>query len=158
MPEIKLYAMVSALKVKRERLLMKKFIISALLSLCATFSIQAASHGPINPSTADLPPQGIAFIPEKDALRALDDLIAVTDKSLAEQKQLRRLTVDYFKVKARYLQDQQNKDNVVQMVKSAHQLQKAMESQNLIHVFDAELLDEIKFFSQIASKKGITRP
>lgn len=125
-------------------------------ALCSPLALSAA--GPINSVTNDLPPQGMAARPEKDPLRTLDDLMALTERSLNDQKQLRRQLVEYYKVKARYLQDPQNKDNIVQMIKAAHQVQQIIEAQHLAYVFDSELLDELKFFSQIASKKGMTRP
>ncbi|MDP1836175.1 MAG: hypothetical protein Q8K75_09675 [Chlamydiales bacterium] len=137
---------------------MKNCCIFAIFLTLFFASAQAASFGPVNASTQDMPPQGMASRPEKDSLRPLDDLIAITEKNLTEQKQLRRLVVEYYKVKARYLQDQLNKDNVIQMVKAAHQLQQSIDAQHLTHVFDPELAEELKFFSQIASKKGLSRP
>ncbi len=126
-------------------------------SVVMVLGIAEMSATPINATTTDLPPLAMAR-PESSPSRQLDDLIIVTEKSLADQKQLKRQVTDYLKVKARYLKDQQNKDNIVQLVKAAHQVQQSIETQRLSYVFDSELLEELKFFSQIASKKGLPPP
>ncbi len=136
---------------------MKTFICALIASVSFVLLVSAASFGPVNSSTEDLPPGGIAR-PESTPLRQLDDIIAVTEKSAIDQKQLRRQLSDYYKVKARYLQDEQNKDNIIQLVKAAHLVQQSINSQHLQYLFDSDLLEELNFFSQIASKKGLPRP
>ncbi len=138
---------------------MHKFLFTVIAAGCLMQSHgMAATFGSVNAVTPDLPPKGMAVRPDKDPLKSLDELIAVTDKSAAEQKQLRRQLIDYFKIKSQHLQDQQNKEVLVQMIQAAFVVQKMIDSLHLSHVFDAELLDELKFFSQIAAKKGIHRP
>lgn len=132
--------------------------ISSVFCIMAFSLCHGATYGAINAVSSDMPPVGIAARPEKDPLRPLDDLIALTEKNLSEQKQLRRQAVEYYKIKTRYLQDKQNKDLVVQMVRAAHQMQQTIEGQRLAQLFDAELLEELKFFSKIAAKNGITKP
>ncbi len=140
---------------------MKKSVIwvCMYLTICLGGSVcYGATYGTINASSNDAPPVDVAARPDKDPLRPLDDLIAITEKNLNEQKLLRKQAVEYYKIKSRYLQDKQNKDLVIQMVRAAHQMQQTIESQRVAQLFDAELLEELKFFAKIAAKNGITSP
>ncbi len=133
------------------------FLLSLNLGLL-TFSQLPAAFGPVHASTGDLPPNSTDLQVKKDDVRQLDDLISLTEKSLSEQKELRNQLVMYHRVKEQYLEDKSNRQQIVRMVKAAHQLLQHIESQHLTHVLEAETLDELHFFSQIASKKGISRP
>lgn len=118
----------------------------------------AASFGPITPSTLDLPPPEIHTQAEKEFLQPLEDLIAITEKNLSEQRQLLSLVRNYQKIKIGYLQNQTSKEAILAMVKSAHQLQSAIETHHFSQLFKPNFLEEIHFFSRIAAKKGLPRP
>ncbi len=131
-------------------------LLSVLLCLAATYA--QAAFGPVDASTGDLPPDSQQLRAEQSPLRQLDDIIAVTKTSLKEQQEIRKELVAYKRTKEQYLQDKDDRQQLVRMVKSAHNLLRHIESQHLSHAFNAELMEELKFFSQIASKKGVPRP
>ena len=93
-----------------------------------------------------------------DTMRQLNDLIEVTESNLAQLRDLRQQFGEYYKIKAKYLLNQQDKKQILRMVKAASRLQKSIQAQNLAHAFDPETVKELAFFSQIASKKGVPRP
>lgn len=93
-----------------------------------------------------------------DTIRQLNDLIEVTEINLSQLRELRQQFVDYQKIKTRYLLNQQDKEQILRMVKAASRLQQAIQTQNLNHAFDPATLKELAFFSQVANKKGIPRP
>ena len=93
-----------------------------------------------------------------DTMRQLNDLIEVTENNLNHLRDLRQQFTEYYKIKAKYLLNQQDRDQILRMVKAASQLQHTIEAQNLSYAFDPETLKELSFFSQIANKKGLTRP
>ena len=93
-----------------------------------------------------------------DTLRQLNDLIEVTESNLGQLRQIRQQFIDYQKIKAQCLSNQQDKEQLLRMVKAASLLQKAILSQNISQSFDPETIKELASFSQIANKKGIPRP
>ncbi len=116
-----------------------------LLFTCGLFSVEPAIEGGYEPVGGN-------------TFRQLNDLIEVTEMNLSQLKELHRQFVDYQKIKAKYLLNQQDKEQILRMVKAASRLQQAIQAQNLSHLFDAETVKELAFFSQIANKKGIPRP
>ena len=93
-----------------------------------------------------------------NTFRQLNDLIEVTEMNLSQLKELHQQFVDDQKIKAKYLLNQQDKEQILRMVKAASRLQQAIQAQNLSHLFGTETVKELAFFSQIANKKGIPRP
>ncbi len=90
-------------------------------------------------------------------LQRLNNLIAVTEQNLENQKTLRQLFLDYQQQQINYLQNSQNKEITLQMVKSAHRLLEGIKANYLIQTFDTEFISQLTFFSQFAVKKGIPK-
>ncbi len=126
---------------------MKRSLILSLAFLFVTCGLSAAEtiEGGYEPAGGD-------------TIRQLNDLIEVTESSLVKLRELRQQFLDYATIKASYLQQQQNKEQILRMVKAAGRLQKTIQAQNLTHTFDPEIIKELAFFSQVASKKGLARP
>ena len=68
-----------------------------------------------------------------DTIRQLNDLIEVTEINLSQLRELRQQFADYQKIKTRYLANQQDKEQILRMVKAASRLQQAIKTQNLNH-------------------------
>lgn len=131
---------------------------SLLFSSLLTYSTAEAAFGSVNPSTTDLPPLEVSAQAQLDPLKQLDNLIAATEKSLAEQKTLRSQLSDYQQLNEQYMQNRQDRQLGIRLVKAARSVLHGIESHQLIHTFDQETLEELRFFSKIGSKKGLPRP
>jgi hypothetical protein len=125
-----------------------------LILICAVFLFSTVA-------AEDLPPEKIMpeMTVEIDAsIRALDQLTAMTERSLAAQRQIRQQMLDYRQIKAQFLQNQQDRELIVRVVKAAYGLQNAIKANHLEDALDSEFMHEIAFFSQIASKKSLPKP
>lgn len=90
-------------------------------------------------------------------LERLDRLIVITEQNLENQKALRQLFVDYQQKQMNYLQNTQDKEITLQMVKSAHRLLESIKANHLIQTFDTEFISQLTFFSQFATKRGVPK-
>ena len=109
-----------------------------------------ASAEPIPPSGEKVSLQG--------ELKMLDDLIALTEESLKNEKRLREDVLEYKKDLELYLSHSSDKETVVKVAKTAHRVLERIKELHLIEAFDPDLISELTLFSQIALKKGIPRP
>lgn len=112
----------------------------------------------IKPATAHVSAGQVETSDVELSLQALDQLISATEQSLAAQRQIREQLSGYGEMKSHYLQDQQNRELVLKLVKAANALQAGIESNRLTDPLDGELLHELAFFSQIAKKKSLPKP
>lgn len=90
-------------------------------------------------------------------LQHLNQLIAITEQNLENQKALRQLFVDYQQQQVNYLQNSQDKEITLQMVKSAHRLLESVKANHLVQTFDTEFISQLTFFSQFATKRGVPK-
>lgn len=90
-------------------------------------------------------------------LKNLDNLISVTEKNLLNQKSLKKLLIDYQQHQLKYLENAQDKEVTLQMVRSAYQLLESIKQNHLTHAFDTEFISQLTFFSQFATKRGIPK-
>ena len=126
---------------------------------CMTSSLQLeAALGAVNPSTNDLPPQEVKVQEPHDPLAELDILISATEKSLQEQKTLRRQIDEYQQLRDQYMQNKRDRQLGMRLVKVARTVLQGVENYHLTRSFDQETLEELRSFSKIGSKKGIPRP
>lgn len=128
-----------------------------LLALCLGGALHAAPV-PIQPMTRDLPPAQLPGGEGEGSLTTLDRLIAATEQTLSAEKQIRQMVVEYNTTKVQYLQNQQNRELIVRMVKMAKSLLDAIQMNYLSDAFDTEFMQELSFFAQIASKKTLPKP
>jgi hypothetical protein len=90
-------------------------------------------------------------------LNHLDHLIHITSENLENQKSLKSLFLDYQQKQLSYLENTQDKEVTLMMVKAAHRLLVAIQANHLMQTFDTEFISQLTFFSQFATKKGIPK-
>lgn len=106
----------------------------------------------IHPLTPDLPPAETPKVVD-NPLQTLDTLITATEQTLADQKALRQRLIEYCQLKAQYLQDPHNREQMTRLVRAAPLILEAIQTYHLSDAFDPDWLEELGFFSQIATKK-----
>ncbi|WP_213151480.1 MULTISPECIES: hypothetical protein [unclassified Neochlamydia] len=94
----------------------------------------------------------------KNELKRLDQLIFVTERNLEQQKALREIFLHYQERQSFYLQNPQDKESTLHMVKAAYQLLEAIKANHLLQTFDTEFISQLTFFSQFATKQGSSTP
>lgn len=87
-------------------------------------------------------------------LKRLNNLIVITEKNLKNQQNLKQLFLDYQTQQLNYLQNSQDKEVTLQMVKSAHLLLEGIKANHLLQTFDTEFISQLTFFSQFALKRS----
>lgn len=90
-------------------------------------------------------------------LKHLDQLILLTEQNLQNQKSLRKLFLDYQQKQMHYLENMQDKEITLQMIKSAHVLLEGIKEAHLVQAFDAEFIAQLTFFSKFATKSGVPK-
>jgi hypothetical protein len=95
---------------------------------------------------------------KQNQLALLDNLIAVTEKNVTLEKQLRQMVQEYLKVQEAYLQNPSNQEQTLKMVTMAQRLLDKVKEANLLQAFDTDFISELTFFSQIAAKRGLPSP
>lgn len=106
----------------------------------------------INPVTEDLPYIPDAPFSHERPGRAIDDLIAVTEKNLRDQKSLKGQLIEYRRLHRLYEQDTRNQELSEKLVWQAERALQTIQEQHLTHAFEPEFLQELAFFSKIAEK------
>lgn len=97
-----------------------------------------------------------ALVVAKELLQ-LNNLIAITEQNLQNQKALKELFIDYQQKQVNYLQNSQDKEITLQLVKSAHRLLEGIKTHHLLQTFDAEFISQLTFFSKFATKRGVPK-
>jgi hypothetical protein len=90
-------------------------------------------------------------------LQRLNNLISITEKNLENQKALKELFLEYQKQQVNYLQNSDDKEATLRMVKSAHRLLESIKANHLLETFDTEFISQLTFFSQFATKRGVPK-
>lgn len=85
-------------------------------------------------------------------IEMLDQLILVTQKNLERQKQLRAQLAEYLDLQARYIENTDDKELSIKLVRKAQQVLEGIQHQHLTHAFDQEFISELSFFAGIAQK------
>lgn len=93
----------------------------------------------------------------KNEVIRLDTLIQATQQSLNGQIALRAKIIEYQKIQELHLQYPENNDILLRMVKSAYRTFELIKENNLIQTFDPDFINELKVFSQAATKRGIPK-
>jgi hypothetical protein len=136
----------------------KKIVILIVFLFAHSFFFLSAAideSSIIRPTTKDLPKIWENSPQVGNEIKFLDDLIATTALNLENQKVLKKLLIDYVAIQNQYVQNVNDQALSMKMVKTAHQLLEKIKELNLTHIFDAQLLSELTFFSQIAVKQGV---
>lgn len=131
-----------------------KFCLPAILAFAAASSLDITAEE--NISTPDIPKITEASIPKNPA-KTLDDLIDSTQKILDNQKKIREQILTFQKLQDTY-QNNQDKELLVLMVKTAYKLLDNIKENHLTQAFDPDFLSELTVFAQVAAKRGIAKP
>lgn len=118
----------------------------------------AAADMPFTPAAPVLPAAIEHSDPIANELQTLDRLINATQTSLEKQRELKSAIADYQKLQELYLKNDQDRELLFRMVKSAHKILNEIKENHLLHVFSPDFISELTLFSQVASKKGIPKP
>lgn len=119
---------------------MKNIILSFCLIPSVLFSAEPITHiKETEPSIVIL-----------NEIKRLDHLIAMTEKSLDNQKLLKNKLVSYQKLQLDYLENQKNKELTLRLVAVAYDLQQMINETHMNYAFDAEFLSQLAFFAKFA--------
>ena len=94
------------------------------------------------------------FSREGDEQRAINELIATTERQLAIQKQLKILVVNFDAQQERFYQGEQTKELASEMVETASKILKIAEDNQLLHIFPPFFVEELKLFEGIGKKNS----
>lgn len=130
-------------------MLFKNTSILSLLFFCVCSFVSA---DPVHPTTEALPDFEKMTAREGQEMQMLDQLITVTQKNLERQRQLRCYITEYLDLQARYIENTDDKDLSVQLVRKAKQVLDGIQQQHLNQAFDPEFISELSFFANIAQK------
>jgi hypothetical protein len=83
-------------------------------------------------------------------IKRLDHLIAMTEKSLNNQKLLKNKLMNYQKLQLDYLENQKNKEITLKLVAVAYDLQQMINETHMNYAFDTEFLSQLAFFAKFA--------
>lgn len=122
---------------------------ASLLLIVATFTTTGLMADMIKKDPKELLDSQILMV---------DDLIAMTQKTLSGEQEIKKLIVDYQQVQEAYLKNQDDKELVVKMVRKAHLILTKIQETHLTAQFDPDFISELTLFSKIATKKGIPKP
>jgi hypothetical protein len=88
----------------------------------------------------------------------MDHLVASTEKHLEQEKRLNTLMRQFDAQKTLFIEGEQTKGHTALMVHTATRILEAIAAEHLQHLFSQEYLEELAFFSSIASKHKPSRP
>lgn len=93
---------------------------------------------------------------EGEELKILDELIAISERQLALQKELKLLVADFQRQQDLFYQGQeggqQTKELASKMVNTAQAILKIAEENHYLHLFPLFFVEELRLFSGIAKK------
>lgn len=101
---------------------------------------------------------GFASLAEGSEFKNLDLLIAITEKSLATQKELKDTLIRYNELQEEYLKDPNQTELLVRLVKVAGKAQRLIEHNQFAPYFSQDFLKELDLLAQASNKQGIPRP
>lgn len=83
----------------------------------------------------------------------LQNLIQLTEKNLATQKNLLKAIRDYEEKQAAFIKDSNNGKLATQLVRSAMRVHTQIEKEHLQHLFSPDFLRDLRFFYEIGQKQ-----
>ncbi len=93
-----------------------------------------------------------------DEISSLHQLITVNEGRLLKQKELKEKMEDFQKQKEGFLLGNQTKSHTFAMVSNARQILISVKEEHLSYLFDTEYLEELMFFSSLATKSVPIKP
>ncbi len=94
----------------------------------------------------------------EDEISSLHRLIQVNEKRLTTQKEIKEMMELLQKQKDAFVLGNQSKSHTFSMVSNARKILVSVKSENLSYLFDTEYLEELLFFSSLATKSVPMKP
>jgi len=99
----------------------------------------------------------LSFSREGEELKILDDLIAISERQITLQKELRDQIIQFHTQQDLFYQgldsDQKTKELASKMVATAAAILKTSEENHYLHLFPPFFVEELKLFANISKKK-----
>jgi len=138
---------------------MHKTFITLFVNIACLFCLPSIIQAETPPMPVKIDqPHADSLDPTDKQLIMLDNLIAVTQENLNNQKALKQMIQDYQKLQYLYLQNPKDNEVLYHMVKAAHHLLEGIKANHLTQTFDKDFLSELTLFSNVANKRGIPKP
>ena len=128
---------------------MQRTKVKFLLNLCLLLTVQAIAAEVVEEKTAPLFENEVA---------SLQQLIAVNEKRLLAQKELKAKMEHFRKQKEEFWLGNQSKSHTFSMVSNAREILVAVKEEHLSYLFATDYLEELLFFSSVAAKSVPIRP
>lgn len=100
--------------------------------------------------------KGISTI--RDEIEAVERLIEEQQKHLARQLELKDMMKEFQQQKEEFMQGKQTQKHAIAMVSNARDILASINEEHIAHLFPAEYLEELVFFSSVAGKSRPIRP
>jgi hypothetical protein len=121
--------------------------IYVLFAVCCSALLCAA------PPPAALPyGEGHALIARQ--IEQMDLLVQATEQSLADEKKVRALILEYQKIEAQFIKHPEDNAVLLKMVRQAAKILDAVKQAYLEHLFDPEFLEELNILARAAAKRS----
>lgn len=121
--------------------------------ISAAALISSVLHAEIITNIEEKPPSSI-----RNELDAVDLLIEEQQKHLARQIELKKMMKEFQKQKDEFMQGKQTQKHAIAMVTNAREILAGINEEHIAHLFPAEYLEELVFFSSVAGKSRPIRP
>lgn len=95
---------------------------------------------------------------QEDEIASIEHLIAVTQKNLQTQNELKEKMLRFSLQKQRFAQGEQSKQHASLMVHTAYEIYETIKEYRLQYLFTSHYLEELALFSSIAKKSTPSRP
>ncbi|MCX6990374.1 MAG: hypothetical protein NTX49_04840 [Chlamydiae bacterium] len=94
----------------------------------------------------------------RDEVEAISQLIQEQQRHLDRQIEIREVMKNFQHQKGEFAQGKQTQKHAIAMVSSAREILAGINEQHIAHLFPAEYLEELVFFSSVAGKSRPIRP
>lgn len=93
-----------------------------------------------------------------DEMEVIDRMIRITENQLVLQKQMRELMIELRITKELFMKEESSKKYASDLVQTAYCLWNMIMDNHMEHLFTADYMEDLHFFSSIAAKNTIKRP
>jgi hypothetical protein len=98
------------------------------------------------------------YAQEPEEVKALDCLIALTERHLETQRTLKQLMLDLVAQKEAFVSSEPSKQQAARLVSTARRILLIINEERYEHLFSSEYLQELAWFASIAGKSAPARP
>jgi hypothetical protein len=91
-------------------------------------------------------------------INRMDALIKATENTLELEQRVRNNIVEYQRIQELFLLAPEDNEMLMKMVRIAHKTLLSIQEAHLEYTFDPDFINELKFLSSVAVKRGIPKP